>query len=321
MKLLTAFLLAVACAFSQQPPQQAKPQQQLSVSVTGGTNGVVGTPLTLTLGSTVAGGTPPYKWTLAPNSFLPPGLFLKGDTISGTPTSPTGEGGPPYTVRLDVSDSSNPPRRGQISLNFTIQEGLVILTPPEPVAGFVGSLYLLPLVVQGGTPPYTWAVAKGPLPAGLSVRGESIAGTPTTAIASAPVVIAVTDSRGRRAQQTITIAINSDQGPYPPPTAPARVCADPVKAGAPQRCVTIPPAIIVSMQKWMAQNERGGLDAKGQVIYKYADWWAFFAANLHKALDQVLETYPTPEMQKARAGVAAAEDSLKKAREAAVTIK
>ena len=36
---------------------------------------------------------------------------------------------------------------------------------------------------QGGTPPYTWSLASGTLPAGLSLSATTgaIAGTPTTA--------------------------------------------------------------------------------------------------------------------------------------------
>lgn len=60
-------------------------------------------------------------------------------------------------------------------------------------SGIVGTAYTQPLAGAGGTPPYTYSIASGALPAGLSISGSNISGTPTAA-GSYQFGVQVTDS-------------------------------------------------------------------------------------------------------------------------------
>jgi hypothetical protein len=73
----------------------------------------------------------------------------------------------------------------------------------------VGTAYSYQLPVSGGAQPYTCILEQfgvgGPLPAGLSLSGCVISGTPTTAAPYAPFYIAVTDASGASLQPVLFI--------------------------------------------------------------------------------------------------------------------
>ena len=74
-----------------------------------------------------------------------------------------------------------------------------------------GFPYTIPIAAAGstkyGTPPYTWYIVSGTLPAGLTFTGSTgvISGSPTTVTASTPVVFGVKDSNGFVADVTQSI--------------------------------------------------------------------------------------------------------------------
>jgi hypothetical protein len=87
---------------------------------------------------------------------------------------------------VQVNDGSNPQRNTHRPLSITIDSPLVsptltITTSVMPGVD-VGAAYSLTLAANGGTLPYTWSVAGGQLPAGLTLRDTTgvISGTPTT---------------------------------------------------------------------------------------------------------------------------------------------
>jgi len=93
------------------------------------------------------------------------------------------------------------------------------LAPARPVptvqvlrSGRVGTAYQETLTASSGTTPYTWSVASGSLPAGVTLSAAgTLSGTPTAA-GSATVRFRVTDSRGATAQVTRTIQIKPAAG-------------------------------------------------------------------------------------------------------------
>ena len=140
-----------------------------------------------------SGGTPPYTFALASGS-LPAGLFLNASTgaITGTPTT---AGPSSFTVLVTDSTSGT-------ALTFTTPNCGITIAPPPLTAtcvaattGQVNVPYSSNIVPSGGTPPYTFALASGSLPAGLSLNASTgaITGTPTTAGPSSFTVL-VTDS-------------------------------------------------------------------------------------------------------------------------------
>jgi hypothetical protein len=148
--------------------------------------GTVGVPYSQALAAT--GGAPPYTWQLTGGS-LPGGLLLNSPgTLYGTPTAAGS-----FTFQVTVSDS----QQGTASGSFTVviaPAALVITTTSLP-AGTVGTSYTATtLAAAGGTPPYTWSVASGALPSGLSVSSAGvISGTPTAA-GTFSVTLQVNDS-------------------------------------------------------------------------------------------------------------------------------
>jgi Putative Ig domain/Protein of unknown function (DUF1573) len=169
--------------------------------------GQVGTAYSTTLAAT--GGTTPYSWSVASGA-LPAGLGLSASgTISGTPTA---SGSFSFTAK--VTDSTTPTAQASSqSLTITIAAAVtpVQITTTSILAGQVGTAYSTTLAASGGTTPYSWSVASGALPAGLTLAATgTISGTPS-ASGSFSFTAKVTDSTTPTAQTatksfTLTVA-------------------------------------------------------------------------------------------------------------------
>ena len=125
---------------------------------------------------------------------------LTGAVLSGTPTK-TGS----YTFTIQVTDSTSATGTEQ----FTIVIGGLAITTSELPSAAVGTAYSQTLSVSG-TAPYTWAIAQGALPGGLTLDTSSgtISGTPQAA-GSSSVTIQVTDSTNATASAAFTLTVIS----------------------------------------------------------------------------------------------------------------
>jgi hypothetical protein len=160
----------------------------------------------------VAGGTPPFAWSLAQGS-LPTGLNLiaSSGAIVGTPTT---AGTNPFTVR--VADANG--AVATAPLGITVVPAALTIAGAPSAAATVGIAYTGNFTASGGNPPYTWSVATGQLPAGMSLSSAGVlSGTPAASAGglSFPVTIQVTD-------RLFPLPGGSDGGFIPASTATSR---------------------------------------------------------------------------------------------------
>ncbi|HTQ55988.1 MAG TPA: putative Ig domain-containing protein [Bryobacteraceae bacterium] len=170
----------------------------LSITTTSLPGGNVGGTYSQTLAA--AGGTPPYTWSIASGK-LPDGLNL---SASGNITGTFSAAGT-FTFTAAVTDSAS----ATATQKFTVSVigGLSITTAATLPNASQNTAYSQTLSAAGGTPPYTWAVTSGALPAGLTLSAAgAISGTPTAA-GTSTFTVTVTDSVSATASQQFTLIV------------------------------------------------------------------------------------------------------------------
>ena len=178
-----------------------------AISTTSLPSGKVSVAYTFTL--VASGGTSPYHWSIA-NGTLPAGLNLNASTgvITGTPT--TAVTNSPLTFK--VIDSGSPAQNSSKALTLTIAPATLAITTTSLPSGQLDIAYNTALAATGGTSPYTWSIAGGTLPAGLSLNSSTgaITGKPSAVTPSTPLTFQVQDSetpkQTKTASLTLTIA-------------------------------------------------------------------------------------------------------------------
>ncbi|MBZ5560701.1 MAG: putative Ig domain-containing protein, partial [Acidobacteriia bacterium] len=173
-------------------------------------------PYSYTFAATGAGS---VSWSIS-TSGLPNGLSVSQatGTISGTPLSGAG------TVTITVTATNGP---NSVTRRFTLFVRPVNLLPPNlPLLqtalpdGTVGQLYSASISPNGGLPPYTWSVASGSLPPGLSLlSGAQIPPTSfpgLTFIGGLPTVagqysfdLVLTDANGAQSVRTFSVNVSA----------------------------------------------------------------------------------------------------------------
>jgi len=151
-----------------------------------------------------SGGNPPYFWAIVSGN--PGGLILDSATgdLQGTP-----QAAGTFNFTVQATDQSGATAAQSFSL---------VITPPTLTVTVASSLpactvdipysQKLPVVANGGTPPYTWSLITGSVP-GLSFDPSSltISGTPSTA-GTFTFTIQATDSANLAATRVLTLVVN-----------------------------------------------------------------------------------------------------------------
>lgn len=159
----------------------------------------VGVPFSATF--THSGGFGSSTWSISSGT-LPSGLVLAPDGIlSGTPATP---GDYSFTVRATDDNAQSGTRA------FT----LAVAPPPAPVvsttslpAAEVNIPYSATLAASSGLAPYSWSIASGALPSGLTLATSgAFSGTPA-ASGDFSFTVRVTDSFGQSSTGPLTLTV------------------------------------------------------------------------------------------------------------------
>jgi hypothetical protein len=150
---------------------------------------------------------------------LPAGLSLPatftgpGDIVGGTPTT---VGGSSFTVQ-GTGDQGQPLYQAY-SIAVDQNQPLAVVLPAEGSTlgpGMVGGAYAQNFFLSGGAAPYSWSVASGQLPPGLSLQtfsdprdaNDELAGTATKA-GTYTFTMRLTDYNGQQATQQFSLTID-----------------------------------------------------------------------------------------------------------------
>ncbi|MEW6128144.1 MAG: putative Ig domain-containing protein [Acidobacteriota bacterium] len=164
-------------AFERQGSTPPPPPASLTITTTSVPAGTVNTAYSTTFAAT--GGVTPYSWSVVSGA-LPNGLQLNSATgvLNGTPTT-TGS----YTFTVQVSDAQTPPATNAKQFSLVVNAPPVAtlnITTTSLPNGKIAVAYQQTLQATGGVSPYSWSLASGALPKGLTLNSATgvISGTP-----------------------------------------------------------------------------------------------------------------------------------------------
>lgn len=138
----------------------------------------------------VSGGLAPYSFEVVSGA-LPAGLTISNSILSGTPTTAG-----TFNFTIKTIDASPFPGPYSVSQSYTLvvdppSIALVPATLPNPA---VAAPYRHAITASGGIAPYTYAITRGSLPAGLTISSDGVISGTATAGGTFNFTVAATNS-------------------------------------------------------------------------------------------------------------------------------
>ncbi|MCK6547213.1 putative Ig domain-containing protein [Myxococcota bacterium] len=155
---------------------------------------------------TALGGVPPYAWRVSPQ--LPIGLTI---TSSGAVAGKTSTTAPSNVYTFTVTDALGESVSLPMALRVLARDRALRFDMGALSDGIVGSTYDATLRATNGVGPYTFSLASGELPPGLSIENEHLTGVPVRQGTYA-FQVRVEDSVGDLDVEYFVVTIESSDG-------------------------------------------------------------------------------------------------------------
>jgi hypothetical protein len=152
---------------------------------------------------TASGGTPPYIFTKPLANSWDAGLQMASDgTISGTPTT---SGLLDFTVVATDANGSSGSREFLINPQLAVP----VIYPAMLPSTTTGITYSATFTATGGTPPYTFSLANGSLPPGLTLSPSGMLSGQPASSGAYSFTVGVRDSVGASGTQDYLLNVDS----------------------------------------------------------------------------------------------------------------
>jgi uncharacterized protein YhjY with autotransporter beta-barrel domain len=168
---------------------------------------------------TASGGIGGYSYALG--GTLPTGVTLNAATgaVSGTPTA---TGSFAFTITATDAGSTGPgaPFTVQGSYTLNVAVPTITVTPATLPNATAGAVYAATLNGSGAVAPYSFTLASGTLPTGITLSASGqLTGTPTVS-GSFPFTVAVRDANGQTGVANLVMTVNVPTLTITPATLP-----------------------------------------------------------------------------------------------------
>ncbi|MBB6571905.1 uncharacterized protein YhjY with autotransporter beta-barrel domain [Xanthomonas arboricola] len=164
------------------------------------------------------GGVAPYTYAVTAGA-LPAGITLNGSSgaLTGTPGS-VGT----FSFSVTATDSTTgTPSQATRGYNLTIAAPPIVVAPSTLPAATRGTAYSQTLSASGGTAPYTYALASGTLPAGITLASNGTLSGTATVEGSFNFTVTATDAGSFTGNQAYTLTVAGPNLVLPASTLPA----------------------------------------------------------------------------------------------------
>ncbi|MCM5547857.1 putative Ig domain-containing protein [Xanthomonas hortorum pv. pelargonii] len=164
------------------------------------------------------GGIAPYTYAVTAGA-LPTGITLNGSSgaLTGTPGS---VGNFAFTVTATDSTAGTPSQAAR-GYTLNIVAPPIVVAPSTLPAATRGTAYSQALSASGGTAPYTYALASGALPAGLTLASNGTLSGTATVEGSFNFTVTATDAGSFTGNQAYSLTVAGPNLALPASTLPA----------------------------------------------------------------------------------------------------